>query len=100
MNEVLTEELLEEAPEKLLPFRFELLARSLICHGGFTFADIVEKESNALFQLISNQKSLIEQADYPEDIFGSLLAADLKVGVINYCKLNNVHFIRRLLKII
>ncbi|KAI6177373.1 MATH domain-containing protein [Aphelenchoides bicaudatus] len=67
MNEVLSEDLFEEAPEKLLPFRFELLARSLICHGGYTFADIVEQESNALFQLITNQKNLIQQADYPEE---------------------------------
>jgi hypothetical protein len=81
MSEALSEELFEEAPEKLLPFRFELLARSLICHGGYTFADIVEKESNALFQLISNQKSLIDRADYPEEIFGSLLADDLKVWI-------------------
>ncbi|KAI6233792.1 MATH domain-containing protein [Aphelenchoides fujianensis] len=59
MDEMFMTELLGEdnsAAEKLaLPFRFELLARSLICNGGYTFADIVEKESNALFQMIVNE---------------------------------------------
>lgn len=40
MNEVLAEELWNESPEKLLPLRFELLARSLLCDGGYTFADL------------------------------------------------------------
>ncbi|KAI6202037.1 MATH domain-containing protein [Aphelenchoides besseyi] len=67
MNDMFMEELLDEdnnAAEKLaLPFRFELLARSLICSGGYTFADIVEKESNLLFQMIVNQKPFTLNVD-------------------------------------
>ncbi|CAD5216821.1 unnamed protein product [Bursaphelenchus okinawaensis] len=45
----------EEADKFSIPMRFELLSRSLICDGGFTFADIVEKESNALLKIIKEQ---------------------------------------------
>lgn len=42
-----------------LPFRFELLARSLICAGGYTVADIVQKESAALCALITSQSATL-----------------------------------------
>lgn len=83
MNEILSDELCEEAPEKMLPFRFEILAKSLICDGGYTFADIVEKESNSLLQLITNQKSLIETEDFSEELYKNLFTEDLKVRHYN-----------------
>lgn len=82
MNEILSEELFDENPEKMLPLRFELLARSLICHGGYTFAEIVEKESNALFQLITNQKTLIEAEKFSDELYKNLFTSDLKVRII------------------
>uniref|UniRef100_A0A1I7SFJ7 MATH domain-containing protein n=1 Tax=Bursaphelenchus xylophilus TaxID=6326 RepID=A0A1I7SFJ7_BURXY len=54
---------LEEADKFRLPMRFELLARSLICDGGFTFADIVQKESDALLTIIAQQAALAAQND-------------------------------------
>lgn len=56
-----------------LPRRFELLARSLICDGGYTFADIIQKESQKLLETIIEQTERAVQI-CPGDKWSSAIA--------------------------
>ena len=96
---------LKSAFSASLPFRFELLARSLICAGGYTVADIVKKESAALIANLSAALNVNERQAEDElkselraqmqHIFGENLALSGGGSSSNSSAAYNVRFLTR-----